>query len=98
MRRTLIVAAALAAAVTAAAAIPAVADTAQPRVVSENPVDVTPQVQDGTVYALALVGNTVVVGGDFTSVADAGEHTYYARRGLFGYDLRTGAITNFAPG
>jgi hypothetical protein len=97
MRRTLIVAAALAAAVTAAAAIPAVADTAQPRVVLDNPVDFTPQVQDGTVYALALVGNTVVVGGDFTSVADAGEHTFYRRPGLFGYDLTTGAVTSFAP-
>src|SRR4051794_16453879 len=96
MRRTLIVAAALAA-VTTAAAIPAVADTAQPRVVLDNPVDFTPQVQDGTVYALALVGNTVVVGGDFTSVADAGEHTFYRRPGLFAYDLTTGAITSFAP-
>src|SRR5256885_12404481 len=97
MRRTLIVAAALAAAVTAAAAIPAVADTAQPRVVLDNPVDFTPQVQDGTVYALALVGNTVVVGGDFTSVADAGEHTFYRRPGLVAYDLTPGAITSFAP-
>jgi hypothetical protein len=96
MRRTLI-ALLVTAAASLAAALPAVADTAQSRVLSDNPVDFTPQVQNGTVYALALVGNTVVVGGDFTSVADAGEHTYYPRRGIFGYDLTTGAVTSFAP-
>jgi hypothetical protein len=96
MRRKLIVAAALAL-VAVAGAVPAVADTAQPRVVSANPVDFTPQVQDGTVYALALVGRTVVVGGDFTEVADAHETTYSRRRSLFAYDLTTGAISTFAP-
>ena len=96
MRRKLIIAVALAAA-TVAVAVPAGADTAQPRVVSDNPVDFTPQVQDGTVYALALVGSTVVVGGDFTSVADAGEHSYLPRHALFAYDLTTGAISGFAP-
>src|SRR5947209_6754518 len=96
MRRKFIVAAALAVA-TAAAAVPAVADTAQPRVVSQNPVDFTPQVQDGIVYALALVGRTVIVGGDFTSVADAAQHTFYRRHALFAYDLTTGAVSAFAP-
>jgi len=96
MRRKLIVAAALAV-VAVAGAVPAVADTAQPRVVSENPVDFTPQVQDGIVYALALVGRTVVVGGDFSTVADARETTYNRRRSLFAYDLATGAISGFAP-
>ena len=43
MHRKLIVAAALAA-VAVAGAVPAVADTAQARVVSDNPVDFTPQV------------------------------------------------------
>src|SRR6266702_8585971 len=88
MRRKLILAAATA---------PALADSAQPGVVSENPVDFTPQVQDGIVYALALVGRTVVVGGDFSTVADARETTYNRRRSLFAYDLTTGAISGFAP-
>jgi hypothetical protein len=95
--RRLIILAALAAAVIAGT-VPAVADTAQPRVVSDNPVDFTPQVQNGTVYALALVGHTVIVGGDFTQVANADESLLYNRRFLFAYDLTTGAITNFAPG
>jgi len=96
MRRKLIVAVALTVAV-GAGGVPAIADTAQPRVVSEHPVGYTPQVQDGTVDALALVGHTVVVGGDFTSVADAGQTTYYHRRSLFAYDLTTGVLTPFAP-
>jgi len=96
MRRHLILTVALAA-ISVAGVLPAAADTAAPAVVSANPVDFTPQVQDGTVYALALVGQTVVVGGDFTMVADAGEHTYYRRAGLFAYDLNTGAISGFAP-
>jgi hypothetical protein len=96
MRRQLIVAAALVA-VSVAGIVPAVADSAQPRLVSADPVDFTPQVQDGTVRALALVGQTVVVGGDFTEVADAGEHTYYRRSALFAYDLTTGAVSGFAP-
>ena len=96
MPRKLIIAAALATAL-AAGAVPALADTAQPSVVSEHPVGYTPQVQDGAVDALALVGHTVVVGGDFTEVADAPESTYYHRRSIFAYDLTTGTISGFAP-
>src|SRR2546423_10758192 len=96
MRRTLIVVVALTAAV-GAGGVPAIADTAQPRVVSEHPVGYTPQVQDGSVDALALVGHTVVVGGDFTTVADSTERSYLTRRSLFAYDLTTGVISAFAP-
>jgi beta-propeller uncharacterized protein DUF5122 len=96
MRRSVLVATALAV-ISVAGVLPAAADTAAPAVVSADPVDYTPQVEDGTVYALALVGQTVVVGGDFTTVADAGEHRYYRRSGLFAYDLTTGAISDFAP-
>jgi hypothetical protein len=96
MRSKLIVAAVFGIAAVVGA-IPAVADTAQPRVVSSNPVDFTPQVPDGTVYALALVGRTVIVGGDFTQVADAREVTHYPRRSLFAYDLNTGVVSVFAP-
>ncbi len=88
--------AALVAAVVAGT-VPAVADLGQPAVVSDNPVDYTPNIEDGTVYALALVGDTVVVGGDFQRIADADESHWYRQPYLFGYDLTTGAIRDFAP-
>jgi hypothetical protein len=97
MRRRLIAAALLVPAVLFGATQPAAADLAQPVVVSANPVDYTPHVLDGTVWALAVVGDTVVVGGSFTKVTDsAGKHTL-ARRNIFAYGLSDGVIRPFAP-
>jgi beta-propeller uncharacterized protein DUF5122 len=76
---------------------PATADLAQPTVVSENPVDYTPHVLDGTVWAMAVVGNTVVVGGSFTSVADSSRRHTFSRHDIFAFDLRDGTIRSFAP-
>jgi hypothetical protein len=73
------------------------ADTAQPTVVSANPVDWTPHVLDGTVWAVAVVGETVVVGGEFTTVTDSTGRTRYARRNLFAYGLRDGRVRAWAP-
>ena len=78
-------------------ATPAAADMAQPAVVSANPVDFTPHVLDGTVWALAVVGNTVVVGGTFTKVQDRTRRITYARKNIFAYGLRDGAVRSFAP-
>src|SRR5690348_6377804 len=61
---------------------PASADMAQPALVSANPVDFTPHVLDGTVWALALVGDTVVVGGSFTKVTDSSRRQTYARKNV----------------
>ena len=80
-----------------AVAPPATADMAQPAVVSANPVDYTPHVLDGTVWALALVGDTVVVGGSFTKVADSGRTQTYARKNIFAYGIRDGVVRPFAP-
>jgi hypothetical protein len=94
MRRRLTIAAA----VTATAilgAVPAVAGLSQPSVVSANPVNNTPNVLDGTVYAIAVLGNTVVVGGDFTSVEDAAGKTHYHRTNIFTYQMDTGAVNSF---
>jgi hypothetical protein len=67
-------------------------------VVSAHPVDTTPHVLDGIVNALALVGNTVVVGGSFSEVRDAGSTTVLERDNLFAYNLATGRIlTGFKP-
>ncbi|GAA2620584.1 hypothetical protein GCM10010399_59570 [Dactylosporangium fulvum] len=96
MRRRLIAAAATALAAVAVA-IPASAALNHPAPVSTNPVDYTPHVLDGEVRAFALVGDTVVVGGDFQNVADATRKTRYKRSNLFAYRASTGEILPFAP-
>ena len=97
MRRRLSAAAALLALVAFAHAAPAVADQAHPAVVSANPVDFTPHVLDGTVWTLAVVGDTVVVGGSFTQVTNSARTVKYARRNIFAYGLNDGAVRPFAP-
>ncbi|MEU4572433.1 hypothetical protein [Nonomuraea sp. NPDC023979] len=83
----------------ALAAIIAAAPAAHPRVVSADPVDHTPHVLDGIVNAITLVGDTVVVGGSFSAVADATRTTTYRRDNLFAFDLTTGRVLpRFAPG
>ncbi|MEU8266552.1 delta-60 repeat domain-containing protein [Sphaerisporangium sp. NPDC049002] len=73
-------------------------DVAQARVVSAHPVATTPHVLDGIVNAFALVGGTVVVGGAFSQVREAGGSTTLRRSNLFAYDLATGKVDpRFAP-
>jgi hypothetical protein len=89
-----IIASALVAEGRTAAATP----VAHTRVVSADPIDSTPHVLDGIVNAIAVVGRTVVVGGDFSEVADAARTTVLPRDNLFAFDLRTGRILpEFAP-
>src|SRR3954466_11241455 len=97
MRRRLFAAAVLVLLASFAGASPASADLAQPTVVSADPVDFTPHVLDGTVWTLALVGDTVVVGGSFTKVTDSAKKQTYARKNVFAYGLKDGAIRSFAP-
>jgi hypothetical protein len=94
MRRRLILAIAIAA-TALLGTTPAMASTAQSAVVSTNPVANTPNVLQGTVYAIAVVGNTVVVGGDFSSVANAAGTKTYQRPKIFTYDMKTGAVNAF---
>lgn len=68
-----------------------------PQVVSADPVDWTPHVTDGQVWAMALIGDTVVVGGDFTSTADARRQAPLTRRHLMAFRLSDGQITDFRP-
>ena len=99
-RRAVLLSTALCAVVLALGAMsPAMAlGFAHARVVSANPVDYTPQVGNGTVLAVAPVGNRVYVGGTFTSVrnAAAGSATV-PRRYLFAFDRATGRVLPFAP-
>jgi hypothetical protein len=59
----------------------------------------TPQT-NGTVYALAIVGNTVYAGGQFTSARPYGSPAgtnEAARKNLLAFDLTTGALLPWAP-
>jgi PKD repeat protein len=63
-----------------------------------SPVSWTPNVQDGYVSAFAEVGDTIVVGGNFTGVRAPGSGTTLTRRYLFAFTRGTGAIsTTFVP-
>ncbi|MGH3646495.1 MAG: PKD domain containing protein [Micromonosporaceae bacterium] len=96
MRRILTVALVLAA--VTAALLPAQAAERQSRVVSDNPVDWTPHVRNGIVYAIAAAGDTVVVGGDFSQVTEADGSGTLVQSYLFAFDRGTGKLVrSFRP-
>lgn len=99
MSRPLVVTIALFAAVTAGSYWAASASgTAPAGVVSANPVDYTPHILDGIVGAIAVVGDQVIVGGDFDHITDADRGPEIKRENLFSYGLTTGALAGgFAP-
>jgi hypothetical protein len=77
---------------------------AHPGVVSDNPVNVTPNVVDGggvdhtAIYAFRQVGTTMYAGGSFAQVANAGSMTAsYTRSNIMAFNATTGAMTTFAP-
>jgi hypothetical protein len=96
-RRAGLAAAALLACLVTAAA-PAAAQTAsQTVVVAQTPAVGTPDVLDGVVNSVAVVGSEVVVGGSFTQVKEPGGPVL-DRSGLFAFDPATGTIDpNFVP-
>jgi hypothetical protein len=76
-----------------APAVPAYAQSAPlSRVVSENPVDYTPHVLNGKVQAIAPVGSSMVVGGQFTTIRDSGSSLQISQPNLFAFDAATGRI------
>jgi hypothetical protein len=97
MRRLIsVVAATVAAAATTLT--PALADEAQTKVVSANPVNHTPHALDGTVHAFTQVGTKIFVGGSFTKIKNAGTSTTINQKYLFAFDRSTGKIdTTFRP-
>ncbi len=66
-------------------------------IVSTNPAEFTPEVLDGQVRAIAMVGDLAIVGGTFTQVREPGGEVI-ARNNIFAFDRATGAIdSNFVP-
>ncbi|MBB6471376.1 hypothetical protein [Sphaerisporangium rubeum] len=99
MRRVLPVAALLAGALSPVLAVPADAGLVpHDRVVSTDPVATTPHVLDGIVNAFAVYGRTVVVGGSFSRVREAGSAAKLRRSNIFAFDLLTGRVDrHFSP-
>ncbi|MEZ5094815.1 MAG: hypothetical protein R2731_00925 [Nocardioides sp.] len=74
----------------------ATASIQQPSLVTTNPANFTPNVENGRVLAIAQVGNTIVLGGTFSSVTKSG--TTYSRSRILAFDATTGAVsTGFHP-
>ncbi len=68
-----------------------------PTLVRDTPTATTPHVTDGNVRSVAVVGSTVVLGGDFTGAANP-DRTPVARSYLLAFDRTTGRIrTDWAP-
>ncbi|BFU43448.1 hypothetical protein [Krasilnikovia sp. MM14-A1004] len=97
-----VVAAAAALSTVALSAIPAQAVYVPPNVtstlVTANPADTTPHVQNGSVRAFAQIGSTVYAGGSFTGAKNATASGWTSVTYLIAYDASTGALkTGFKP-
>ena len=57
---------------------------------SADPANTTPDVLDGHVNAFAQVGDTMIVGGDFSQVEQGG--TVYERDNMFAFSVSTGEV------
>jgi hypothetical protein len=68
------------------------------RIVSDDPAGFTPNVLDGIVNSITQVGDTIVVGGTFTQVRNAGSSTTLTRNRIFAFNATSGAVsTKFVP-
>jgi len=88
--------------VLALSAVPAEAVVVPPPVAatitSANPVDYTPQVENGSVRAFTQIGNTIYAGGSFTGIKAAGATAWTPASNLVAYDATTGVLkTGFKP-
>jgi hypothetical protein len=100
-RRLAIVLAAVLAAVIVSSA--GRASIAQPAVVSPNPANFTPNIEDdavvanAAVYALAKRRGTIFAGGAFRKVTNAARTDMYTRYNLVAFSAKSGAIRPIAP-
>src|SRR5436190_10797413 len=103
MRGARILLGALALSVGAMVAVPsALGSIAQPAVVSDDPVNYTPNIVDGggidhtSAYAVVQQGTTMYVGGTFALVQPTGGGTV-SRSNIVAFSATNGALTGFAP-
>jgi hypothetical protein len=98
VRRRALVAGVLLAVGLAAGTLPAGAvNPTQSAIVTDDPANFTPQVMDGRLLSITKVGNTMVVGGTFTTVRAPGG-TNQSRPYLMAFNAATGAMsTTFLP-
>ncbi len=82
---------------TPAGPVQAVSAAQSGKVVSDDPASNTPHVLDGYVRTFAEVGNTVLVGGNFTQTRTDASETVVPRSYIFAFDRSTGEITPFNP-
>lgn len=74
-------------------------NTAQAQIVSANPADYTPFIEDGQVLAVVQVGNRLIAGGTFTQVKNwQGGQPIVTRSKILAFDATTGALDqSFVP-
>ena len=98
MRRTALAVVGLGIAALVGGMLPASADIAHDRVVSANPDDWVPIVEDGqAAWGTATVGSTTVVGGSFTSVLERGASSPVVRNNIFAFDSNGRISETFVP-
>ncbi len=66
-------------------------------VVSPDPVDWTPDVEDGRVRQTATVGDVTIAVGDFTQVTERGTGTTFDRQDIVAFDSGGAVSTTFVP-
>ncbi|MCB0997518.1 MAG: hypothetical protein KDB21_20635, partial [Acidimicrobiales bacterium] len=78
----------------------AVASTETATLPSDDPANFTPNVLNGEVDSIWQVGSRVIIGGNFTSIANASQNggATFARQRVAAFDAATGIVdTGFAP-
>lgn len=79
------------------------ASISQPAVVSSDPVNFTPNVEDDSVvanaavHAIAQVGDTIFAGGNFRKVTNPSRTVTYTRFNLLAFSATSGAVQPMAP-
>ena len=84
--------------ITGLVSAPAASGDGARRTVGEVPAKTTPSVRNGAVNAIAVVGDTVVIGGTFTRIASRGKKVARKAKFIAAFDRRTGrVIRRFRP-